>query len=205
MEYDFIAGKNARTLVLLHGTGGTKEDLVPLARYIDKEANILALQGDVEEEGMKRFFRRIKPGVFDEADVKTRSANLLEFLDETIQKHDLGDTKLIGLGYSNGANLLTALLYEKKHPFSALFLHHPMVPYKNGAPSEQDGLPIFIGAGKNDPICTSEQSMTLAKLLNHNGCDVDIHWHDNGHQLSQGELDAAKAFYHKISFTGATT
>jgi len=54
------------TFLLLHGTGGTEEDLIPLAYQLDKDAAILSPKGKVLENGITpRFFRRLAEGVFD--------------------------------------------------------------------------------------------------------------------------------------------
>src|ERR1041385_5175492 len=53
------------TILLLHGTGGNEEDMIPLAQQIAPEAAILSPRGKVLENGVPRFFRRIAEGVFD--------------------------------------------------------------------------------------------------------------------------------------------
>lgn len=195
LDYKFEDNKSSRTLVLFHGTGGTKEDLIPIAKMIDSSANILSFEGDVDEAGMKRFFKRKGPGVFDEADLISRTHNLKASLDQIIDEKGLNKNHLIAMGYSNGANIIGSLLYHYESPFKVIFLHHPMMPYSDKEPCKQEGLDVFIGAGKNDPICSNDQTLGVAKVLRDNGAFVDIHWHDSGHQLTQSELSAAKSFF----------
>src|SRR5699024_1006233 len=90
------------TLLMLHGTGGTEHDLVPLTEKLDPEAAVLSVRGNVSENGMPRFFRRIAEGVFDEEDLIFRTKELYEFLDEAAQKYGFDRNNIIAVGYSNG-------------------------------------------------------------------------------------------------------
>ena len=114
MIHQFIQGTKETTLVLLHGTGGTEQDLIPLAKELSTEANILTLRGDVIENGMSRFFRRHAEGVLDLEDLKKQTERFLHFLDEAATMYDIDRDKMIPLGYSNGANLIGSALY--RHP-----------------------------------------------------------------------------------------
>ena len=58
-----------RTLLLLHGTGGTEQDLVKIGKELLPGAAILSPRGKVSENGASRWFRRFAEGVFDEADM----------------------------------------------------------------------------------------------------------------------------------------
>ncbi|HYY40635.1 MAG TPA: hypothetical protein VE692_05250, partial [Nitrososphaera sp.] len=57
-------GKSFTTFLLLHGTGGNEQDLIPLAYELDERAAILSPRGKVLENGIApRFFRRLAEGV----------------------------------------------------------------------------------------------------------------------------------------------
>ena len=102
------SGTGRRPLLLLHGTGGTEDDLLPLGRTIAPGAALLAPRGKVMENGMPRFFRRLAEGVFDEADVMARAAELAAFIDEAMRQYGL--ERPVALGFSNGANMAAAVL-----------------------------------------------------------------------------------------------
>src|SRR6266508_4342164 len=80
----------APTLLLLHGTGGDENDLVPLANELMPGAAVLSPRGRVLEHGMPRFFRRLAEGVFDLDDLRARTTELAEFVDEARATYDLG-------------------------------------------------------------------------------------------------------------------
>ncbi len=202
MEYKFIKGQSDITFVVFHGTGGTMDDLVPIVKMIDQEANILTFEGDVDEMGMKRFFKRLKPGVFDEGDIETRVKALQSRLKNLADQYNIKQSNMIGFGYSNGANILAALMYEQPVQFKALMLNHPMKPYQSKTLVKQAGLPIFMSAGTNDPMCEKHETESFIQDLENAEAHVDVHWHDSGHQLTQSALNAAKAFYQTLKGEG---
>src|SRR5580658_11012203 len=89
------------TLLLLHGTGGNENDLLPLGTSLLPGAGLLSLRGQVLENGMPRFFRRFAEGVFDVEDIKTRAAELGEFVREQAREHGFDPNRVMALGYSN--------------------------------------------------------------------------------------------------------
>lgn len=187
------------TLLLLHGTGGTESDLLPLAEKIDKDASVLSVRGNVLENGMPRFFRRLAEGVFDEADLIFRTTELNEFLDEAAEEYQFDRNKVVAIGYSNGANIAASLLFHYKDSLSGAILHHPMVPRRGIELPDLTGKHVFIAAGKNDPMCPPSESSELQELLSQAYADVDIHWENNGHQLTLTEVEAAAKWYEKIN------
>lgn len=195
MNYTFNENKGARTLLLFHGTGGSPSDLIPLAKQLDHTANIIAFEGDVNERGLKRFFKRRAPGVFDLDDLRTRSKNIKKIIDDVVDKHELDDSKLVAIGYSNGANLITSTLFSSQNLFEAVFLHHPMLPYEGEAMLKQEGLHAFISAGVNDPICPPNHTETIESLLKNASASPVVFWHEAGHTLTHEEVEAAKQFY----------
>ena len=130
MKHIFNKGKDSTvpTLLLLHGTGGNELDLLPLAGRIDNEANVLSVRGNVLENGMPRFFRRLAEGVFDEEDLIFRTKELNEFLDEAAEKYEFDRDNIVAVGYSNGANIAASLLFHYQDALKGAILHHPMVP-----------------------------------------------------------------------------
>ncbi|WP_394579178.1 alpha/beta hydrolase [Cytobacillus firmus] len=200
MKHIFQKGKDPSkpVLLLLHGTGGTETDLLPLAGHIDPEASVLSVRGNVLENGMPRFFRRLAEGVFDEEDLLFRTKELNGFLDEAAQKYGFERDNIVAIGYSNGANIAGSLLFHHKNALKAAILHHPMVPRRGAELPDLCGTSVFIAAGTNDPICPAEESTDLKSLLESAGATVELHWESFGHQLTMGEVQAAARWYKQI-------
>src|SRR5699024_2684437 len=130
MKHIFKQGTNQDkpVLLFLHGTGGNEHDLVKLADIIDPEASVLSVRGNVSENGMPRFFKRLAAGVFDEEDLILRTEELYNFLDEAAQEHGFDRKQVTAIGYSNGANIAASLLFHYENALEGAVLHHPMVP-----------------------------------------------------------------------------
>jgi phospholipase/carboxylesterase len=197
MKHIFKQGTNpaAPVLVLFHGTGGTEHDLLPLAAGFSPDSSVLSIRGNVSENGMARYFRRLAEGVFDLEDLVFRTKELNDFLDEAAAEYGFDRHNLVAIGYSNGANIAGSLLFHYKDSLRGAILHHPMVPIRGLELPDLSGVPVFIGAGVNDPICSAEESNELEGLLSGAGASVAVHWEQFGHQLTRTEVAAAAAWY----------
>ncbi|MDQ0159438.1 alpha/beta hydrolase [Alkalibacillus salilacus] len=200
MKHIFKEGESldSPTLLLLHGTGGTEEDLLPLVDYIDPTANVLSVRGNVSENGMPRYFKRLAEGVFDEEDLIFRTKELYEFLDQAAKDYGFDRQNVIAVGYSNGANIAGSLLFHYQDSLRAASLHHPMVPRRGIDLPDLSGKGVFIAAGTNDPICPAQESEDLKAILSGAGADVKLHWESQGHQLNLGEIKAAQDWYQQL-------
>ncbi|WP_074598215.1 alpha/beta hydrolase [Sediminibacillus halophilus] len=197
MKHFFRKGSNseAPVLLLLHGTGGTEKDLLPVAEMIDPEASVLGVRGNVSENGMARFFRRLREGVFDEEDLIARTEELHAFLDEAASHYEFDRNNIVAVGYSNGANIAGSLLFHYSQALDSAILFHPMVPRRGLELPSLTGTKVFIGAGTNDPLINSKETEELEQLLANAGAQVTVYWENMGHQLSQGEVLQAKSWY----------
>lgn len=136
-------------------------------------------------------------GVFDEEDLIFRTKELHDFIDEAAQKYEFHREQVVAVGYSNGANIAGSLIFHYKNSLKGAILHHPMVPRRGVELPDLSGLPVFIGAGKNDPICPPEETEELEKLLSSAGAEVHVKWENMGHQLSRAEVEEAAEWFHK--------
>lgn len=200
MKHVFKLGKDPEkpVLLLLHGTGGNENDLLPLAAHIDSEASVLSVRGNVSENGMPRFFKRLAEGVFDMEDLKFRTEELYQFIADSSEQYGFDRNNVVAVGYSNGANIAANLLFTYSDALKAAILHHPMVPNRDTELPALNGTSVFIAAGTNDPICPAQESEDLKKILADAGADVELHWEDQGHQLTMPEVEAAKVWYSNI-------
>ncbi|MEW9699489.1 alpha/beta hydrolase [Paenibacillus sp. SI8] len=197
MKHIFRQGTDpyAPVVVLFHGTGGTENDLLPLAQAIAPASSVLSVRGNVLENGMPRFFRRLAEGIFDEEDLLFRTKELNDFLDEAAGEYGFDRHQLVAIGYSNGANIAGSLLFHYPGALRGAILHHPMVPRRGVELPDLSGVPVFIGAGENDPICSPQETEELKELLSSAGAPVEVHWERAGHQLTHSEVGAAAEWF----------
>lgn len=197
MKHIFKEGTNPTkpVLLLLHGTGGDENGLLPLADVVDSEASVLSVRGNVLENGMPRFFKRLAEGIFDEEDLIFRTKELNQFLDEASKEYKFDRQNIVAIGYSNGANIAASLLFHYKDALKGAILHHPMVPRRGIDLPDLNDTKVFITAGTNDPICPQQESVELQQLLRSACATVEVHWEDHGHQLTMSEVQAAKHWY----------
>ncbi len=184
-------GTSANTLLLLHGTGGDEHDLLPLGRLLDPSGNLLSPRGRILENGMPRFFRRLSEGIFDIPDLIAQTQALAEFVADAAEVYGFDPARVTAAGFSNGANIAAALLLLHPGVLHSAVLLHPMVPLMPLVLPALTEVPVFIAAGRNDPIASEEETERLAMLLSQAGADVTLAWQPGGHTLTQEEADAA--------------
>ena len=183
---------SSTTLLLLHGTGGDEEDLIPLGRSLLPGAGLLSPRGKVLERGAPRFFRRLAEGVFDQEDLAHRTEELAQFIEAATKTYELDRDGLVAVGFSNGANIAASLLLRRPGLVRRAVLLSPMVPFEPEAPPDLTGTSVFIGAGRADSIAPPAQAEHLADLLRRAQAAVTVHWHPGGHTLTDGEVEAAR-------------
>ncbi len=186
----FEPGQGEETLLLLHGTGGDENDLVPLGRRLAPRANLLSPRGPVLEHGMPRFFRRLEVGVFDEADLIRRMGDLGRFVRAAAGRYGFDPLRVRALGYSNGANTGAALLLLDPALLAGAALLRALLPIEPPQPPELTGKPVLIAAGRRDPFASIERVEALAHRLRNAGATVDLRWTEGGHELGAEEIDA---------------
>lgn len=185
------------TFLLLHGTGGDESSLLFLGKRIDPEVSLLSVRGNVLEEGMPRFFKRVAEGVFDEVDLIFRTKELYEFIGWAAKEYGFNRSRVMAVGYSNGANIAAILLFHYQDALIGAILHHPMVPIRGIKLPDLSGKPVFIGAGTNDPLCSPDETKELQFLLAGARAETKVHWEQGGHQLTESEIEAAARWYQK--------
>ena len=190
--HEFIPGNSPRTLLLLHGTGGNERDLIPLGRELDPNAALLSPRGQVLENGMPRFFRRIAEGVFDLEDLKYRANELADFVTAAAQHYGFATDQLVAVGYSNGANIAASMLLLRPQLLPTAILFRALVPLHPEKEPNLSSVRVWIGAGDQDPIVPPSDTERLAEVLRRAGAEVTIHFAKAAHGLTNNDLEAAR-------------
>jgi len=188
------ARSDAPTLLLLHGTGGTEEDLVPLGSMLAPGAGLLSPRGKVLEGRMPRFFRRLAEGVFDVQDLIARTHELAGFVERATAAYDIDPTRISALGFSNGANIGASLLLLHPTLLRGAALLRPMVPFEPDPRPNLEGTPVLLAAGRDDPLIAPEETERLAALLQRTGADVSVVWSPGGHGLMPSDIETTRAW-----------
>ena len=191
----------APPLLLLHGTGGDENDLLPLGKTISPGSALLSPRGKVLEHGMPRFFRRLAEGVFDEDDVRRRADELADFVEAARARY--GIAAPVALGYSNGANIAAAMLLLRPDVLAGAILLRAMVPLSQPPQADLRDKPVLIVSGKLDPIIPASNSAQLAALLTKAGANVQHPVLPTGHQLSQADLTIGREWIKAVRFLQA--
>ena len=175
-------------LLAFHGTGGGETQFLDLARQVFPEAIAIAPRGDVSENGMLRFFRRTGEGVYDMQDLADRTGRMADFIRAHAER--LRPAATVGMGYSNGANILTSVMLTAPELFSHAILMHPLIPWTITPDDSLAGADVLVTAGGRDPICPPEMTGQLIEGLESRGAAVQSHWHAGGHEIDAGEIAA---------------
>ncbi len=182
------------TLLLLHGTGGNEDDLVPLGKTLAPGATVLSPRGKVLENGMPRFFRRLSEGIFDIEDLKFRSKELADFVKNASAKYGFDMNSVVLVGYSNGANIAASMLLLGSILPAGAVLFRAMVPLIPDQLPNLHKIVVFISAGTSDPIVPREEVQRLAKLLGDARAEVTLNWENTTHALTGEEMKKAASW-----------
>jgi len=188
---------NTPALLLLHGTGGDENDLVELGRELAPGASLLSPRGKVLERGMPRFFRRLAEGVFDLDDLRLRTTELARFIRAAAERYQFDLSKLVAVGYSNGANIAASLLLMEPGTLAGAVLLHAMVPIVPEAVPDLSSTPVFLSGGRSDTMISPRETERLAELLRSAGARLTVSWQPGGHSLTSAEVQAARQWLEK--------
>ncbi len=192
----FAAGAaGTPVLLLLHGTGGTEHDLLPLVERLAPGAGYLSPRGPVQEHGLNRWFRRFGEGVFDVDDVVRRAGELAGFIGWARDHYGIADRPLVAVGFSNGANiaLATALLHPDAVRSAVAF--SGMFPLEGRAvDADLSGSSIALFNGQSDAMAPIDSVIRVGSILESRGAEVDRNVREGGHGIHPTEVDGAAAW-----------
>lgn len=193
------------TILLLHGTGGDENDLISFGQAIAPGAALLSPRGGTTENGAPRFFRRLAEGKFDPAEVRARAKDLAAFVRAAISEYTLDADAVFALGYSNGANIASTVMFLDSGLLRGAILFRPMVVLDVEENNPLAGRSVFIGAGRLDPIVPADQPDRLASMFRERGASVTVCWQVGGHNLTPSDIREAATWFQMQPNAGAAS
>jgi predicted esterase len=182
---------SGETLIVLHGTGGDENDLIGIGKAVAPGAAILSPRGNVLENGAPRFFRRLAEGVFDPKEVRSRAEELARFIRAAVITYQLDPARVFALGYSNGANVASTVMFVEPGILQRAILFRPMLVYQPTEKTDLSGSAVFISAGRMDPIVPTASVERLVELFEAARAEVTLKWQLVGHNLVPSEVSEA--------------
>lgn len=184
--------ENHPVFVLLHGTGGDENNLIPVAEFLDSQASILAIRGNVSENGMLRYFKRKEEGVYDVEDLEFRGKELYNFIKDSSEDYGFSLDDVVLVGFSNGSNIAINMLLQEDSVLKRAALFAPMYPVDlSNNHKDLSGSSVYISAGRRDPIVPLSASEEVFEIFHSRNADVTTFW-VNSHELNMDTLSQAK-------------
>jgi predicted esterase len=186
---------SGETLIVLHGTGGNENDLIGIGQAVAPGATVLSPRGNVLENGAPRFFKRLAEGVFEPKEVRSRAEELARFIRAAVSTYELDPSRVYALGYSNGANVASTVMFIEPGLLQGAVLFRPMVVFEPEEKNDLSGTGVFISAGRMDPIVPTSSVERLVELFEASHAEVTLKWQLVGHNLVPSEVREASDWF----------
>jgi predicted esterase len=196
--HKFIPGKLPVTVLLLHGSGGDENDLLPISRALAPGAAVLSPRGSVTQHGAYRFFAFPGPDGFDPEEVRQRVGELVEWLKRMTAQHNLEPSRLYALGYSNGANMAAATMLLYPEALAGACLLRARAVIQPATQPNLNGVPVLISAGQTDQLIPASSAESLSEILTIAGAHVDLAIQNAGHELTPADFSLAKQWFARL-------
>lgn len=186
--YSFHPGTDGRTFVLLHGVGGDEHAMDQIGELLAPNSNWLSPKGTVTVDGHARYFTRQPDASFDPAKVTEQTAAMAEFIKDSMATHNLEATKLIAVGYSNGANLIASLVAQHPGLIQRAILYRAMLPIAFTEQPDLSSTKLLMLNGTHDFIMDQQRVADLAKYFTDRGANLTCTELPAGHPLTADDI-----------------
>ena len=129
-------------------------------------------------------------GRYDMADLARATAKMAGFVEAHVAARK--PARVIGLGYSNGANILASLIFARRDLFDDAVLMHPLIGWEPEPGAVRTR--VLITAGERDPICPPALTRQLAAWFEAQGAPVETVWQPGGHGIDDSEIPRPARF-----------
>jgi predicted esterase len=83
-------------------------------------------------------------------------------------------SRVIAMGYSNGANIASAVMLLHPGVLKGGLLFRAMVPLEPRSLPSIGGTRVLVSNGRVDPLVSEQETERLARLLQRAGADVEV-------------------------------
>lgn len=195
MNHIFLEGhQRNKTIILLHGTGGNEQSLLPITEYLDTGYNILSIRGTVNENGALRYFKRKAEGIYDVENLEENARKLVKFIKEASKEYEFSLSEVVFVGFSNGTNIATHILLHPDYQFTKGILMAPLYPLEIDKNQDLSDMKLFVSMGKQDPIVPMVENEKFLLLLKEMNIDVTVTW-VKGHEITETVLNKVKEWF----------
>lgn len=181
-----------RSLLLLHGTGGDEFEMRAVGRMLAPTFGRLAPRGRVREGDKNRFFRRFSESVIDVDDARACAVELADFVARACDRHQIDRALLTAVGYSNGANTVTAMMVLRPDCFRDAVLLRPTLPFEPDPGLDLTGRRVLVLGGADDQVVPPSEVERHLRVLGSAGAEVEGHVLPTGHLLGRRDLEAVR-------------
>jgi len=193
LKYLYRQGKaTQKKLILLHGTGGDEHSLLEIAEFLAPESTLLSFRGNINEQGLNRFFKRNGLNQFDYESLAEESTNLYNEIKDISRSQDIPLTDWIVVGFSNGANIAAHIMLDQQTELKKGLFFHPMSLNEYQEKPELPDTSVWLSFGEGDPIVSNTSFSQLVREFDLRGAKVTTQVTNQGHQLTLDELTHAK-------------
>lgn len=183
----------SKVLILLHGRGGSAEDILSLASYLDvKDFTLLAPQATNNTWYPYSF---MAPPAQNEPGLSSALQLLKDIVDDVHSK-GIPSEHIYFTGFSQGACLTlefvtrNAAKYGGVAAFTGGLIGDKI--YRENYKGDFQNTPVFIGTSNPDPHVPVERVYATANILKEMNASVTEKVYSNmGHTISQDEIDTA--------------
>lgn len=184
-------------VVLLHGTGGNETSLLPFGARLAPDAILLSPRGRSTDEGYPRFFRRLTAVTFDQKDIASEAEAFAAFMEGANAAYGLDPQKTVFVGYSNGANMIGAVMLLHPGLIRNAVLLRGMNVLETVPEADLSGMNVLMVSGAADPY--GRYAGEIEARLTAAGATVEHTLLAAGHDIGAADLDLAKDFKDRVT------
>jgi len=188
-----------KVLIMAHGRGGSAEDILSLAGFLDlKEFSLLAPQAANNSWYPYSF---IAPPTQNEPWLSSALSLLTEIKNDVIAQ-GISEENVYFLGFSQGACLILEFITRNAKKFGGIAAFSGGLIgdkiYTENYKGDFKNTPVFIGSSNPDPHIPVERVQATTKILKEMNAEVIEKIYPNmGHTISQDEIDLVKKIVFK--------